>query len=121
MNETPTPEFDRLTQHLNEVQHLLSRHRLVENLVNRQEMPKHGLVENLVHKQNLAELRNLLDGLTAVDVAHILEALSPEDRLIAWSEVREERLDAILDKIKQSGYESLSPEEKEFLYHASRK
>lgn len=31
------------------------------------------------------------------------------------------RLDAILDKIKQSGYESLSPEEKEFLYNASRK
>jgi hypothetical protein len=33
----------------------------------------------------------------------------------------QERLDAILDKIKQSGYESLSPEEKEFLYNASRK
>lgn len=33
----------------------------------------------------------------------------------------QERLDAILDKIKQSGYESLSPEEKEFLYDASRK
>ena len=96
MNETPTPEFDRLTQHLNEVQHLLSRHRLVENLVNRQEMPKHGLVENLVHKQNLAELHHLLDELAADDVAHILEALSPEDRLVTWGQVREERLDAIL-------------------------
>ncbi|MBI4985286.1 MAG: magnesium and cobalt transport protein CorA [Rhodocyclales bacterium] len=59
-------------------------------------MPKHGLVENLVHKQNLAELGKLLDHLDAVDVARILEALSPEDRLLAWDQVREERHDGIL-------------------------
>ena len=96
MSQTPTPEFDRLTEHLNEVQRLLSRNRLVENLVNRQEMPKHGLVENLVHKQNLAELGNLLEHLDAVDVARILESLSPEDRLLAWNEVREDRHDGVL-------------------------
>lgn len=33
----------------------------------------------------------------------------------------QERLDAILDKIKASGYESLSEEEKEFLFRASKK
>ena len=33
----------------------------------------------------------------------------------------QERLDSILDKIKQSGYESLSTEEKEFLFNASNK
>ncbi|MDX1667084.1 MAG: rhomboid family intramembrane serine protease [Saprospiraceae bacterium] len=33
----------------------------------------------------------------------------------------QERLDAILDKIKQSGYESLTEEEKEFLFNASKK
>lgn len=33
----------------------------------------------------------------------------------------QEKLDAILDKIKDKGYENLSPEEKEFLYNASRK
>ncbi len=33
----------------------------------------------------------------------------------------QEQLDAILDKIKQTGYESLSQEEKEFLFKASRK
>ena len=33
----------------------------------------------------------------------------------------QEQLDAILDKIKQSGYESLSTEEKEFLFKASKK
>ena len=33
----------------------------------------------------------------------------------------QEQLDGILDKIKQSGYESLSQEEKDFLYKASQK
>ncbi|MCC7504452.1 MAG: rhomboid family intramembrane serine protease [Saprospiraceae bacterium] len=33
----------------------------------------------------------------------------------------QEKLDAILDKIKQKGYENLTPEEKEFLYQASKK
>lgn len=33
----------------------------------------------------------------------------------------QEKLDAILDKIKRSGYESLSEEEKEFLFNASKK
>ncbi len=33
----------------------------------------------------------------------------------------QERLDTILDKIKQSGYESLSESEKEFLFNASKK
>lgn len=33
----------------------------------------------------------------------------------------QEELDAILDKIKQSGYESLSEQEKEFLFNASKK
>ena len=33
----------------------------------------------------------------------------------------QEKLDSILDKIKQNGYESLSAEEKEFLFNASKK
>jgi magnesium transporter len=96
VNQAPPPEFDRLAQHLTEVQRLLSRHRMVEGLVNRQEMPRHGLVENLVHKQNLAELRKLLAGLDAVDVARILEALASDDRLLAWDQVAEEQIDPVL-------------------------
>lgn len=37
------------------------------------------------------------------------------------SSSHQEELDAILDKIKQSGYESLSEKEKEFLFNASKK
>jgi magnesium transporter len=89
-------EFDRLTEHLQEVQRLLSRHRLVENLVNRQEMPRHELVETLVHRQNLGELGQFLNRLDAVDVARALEALSAEDRLLAWEQIRRDKLDSIL-------------------------
>lgn len=37
------------------------------------------------------------------------------------SKAHQEKLDAILDKIKESGYESLTAEEKEFLFNASKK
>lgn len=37
------------------------------------------------------------------------------------SSSHQEQLDAILDKIKQSGYESLTEQEKEFLFNASKK
>jgi magnesium transporter len=95
--EQPAPaEFDRLTERLQEVQRLLSKRRLVESLVNRQEMPRHRLVETLVHKENLGRLAQIMNGLDAVDAARILEALPADDRLLAWDQVGRERLDGIL-------------------------
>jgi magnesium transporter len=95
--EQPAPaEFDRLTARLEEVQQLLSKRRLVESLVSRQEMPRHTLVETLVHKENLGRLAQIMNGLDAVDAARILEALPDEDRLLAWEQVRRDRLDSIL-------------------------
>ena len=43
---------------------------------------------------------------------------SPSDNVVSDEQAR---LDAILDKIKQKGYESLTKEEKEFLFKASQK
>jgi len=96
LNTPETSAFDQLTAHLHEAQRLLARHRLVENLVRRQNMPKHSLVEHIVHKQNLGELASLLNRLDPVDTARILEALSTEDRLLAWEQIRQEHIDAIL-------------------------
>ena len=39
---------DDLDSHVREVQHLLARHKLVEDLVHRQEMPRQDLVEDVV-------------------------------------------------------------------------
>jgi magnesium transporter len=97
VNESiPLPQFDRLSQHLIAVQQLLARHRMVESLVNRQEMPRHELVDNLVHAQHLVELGRVLAGLENWDIARILEALSPEDRALAWEQLDERRVDPLL-------------------------
>ena len=95
MTEIEAPRQKSLP-HLQEVQRLLARHRLVEGLVHRQDMPRHDLVENLVHSQNLVELRKLLDRLEAVEVAGILETLLPEERVEAWRQIRDGRGRAVL-------------------------
>jgi magnesium transporter len=96
VQQASPPEFDRLTQHLQEVQRLLSRRRLIESLVSRQEMPRHELVETVVHRENLGQLGQLLNSLDAVELARILEALSSEDRLLAWEQLKKDRLDGVL-------------------------
>jgi len=96
MNQEPINRLEELQAHLTEVQTLISRHKLVEDLVHRQDMPRHELVEGMVHQQNLVALQKKLDTLPAVDIARILEALPEEDRLMAWAQIREERGDSIL-------------------------
>ena len=82
--------------HLAEVHRLLARHRLVEDLLHRQDMPRHDLVEDLVHKQNLVELRRFLSRLSTADVASIIETLPDHERLLVWNEIDEEIGDSVL-------------------------
>ena len=106
---------DDIQLHLREVQELLARQKVVEDLVHRQEMPRHDLVENLVHKQHIAELQNRLDELHPADIAFILEALPLEDRLFVWDLVKAERDGEILlevsDAVRESLIETMGPEE----------
>ncbi len=81
---------------LGKVTSLLHKHKVVENLVHRQNMPRQDLVENLVHKQNLAELQGVLEQLENQQIAHVLEALPEEDRQIIWQLVRDGRKEEIL-------------------------
>src|SRR5690606_36972973 len=62
---------------LHEVQELLRRQQLVEDLVHRQEEgeDRAGLVEGLLHRQHDAELQQLVNGLHPADIAFILESL----------------------------------------------
>jgi magnesium transporter len=92
---------------LRQVMDLLARHKLVESLVHKQDMPRHELVEVLVHKQNLAELSKKLDRLHPADVAYILEALPLEDRLLVWDLVKAERDGDILVEVSDAVRESL--------------
>ena len=100
---------------LKQVISLLEKHKLVEGLVHKQEMPRHKLVESLVHKQNLAELQKKLDTLHPADVAYILEALPLEQRLAVWELVKAERDGEILlevtDAVRQTLIADMDSEE----------
>lgn len=98
---------DSLSENLQQVISLLEKHKLVEGLVHRQEMPKHDLVESLVHKQNISELQKKLDNLHTADVAHILEALPLENRLEVWDLVKVERDGDILLEVSDAVRQTL--------------
>jgi len=100
-------QSEDVQQNLREVQELLARHRVVEGLVHRQEMPRHELVENLVHKQHIAELRHKLDELHPADIAYILEALPLDERLFVWDLVKADRDGEILLEVSDVVRETL--------------
>ena len=60
-------------------------------------MPRHELVEDMVQKQHPVGLHSLLERIPLAEIAAIIESLEPEDRLLVWNEVREERGEAILE------------------------
>ncbi|AYH45379.1 magnesium transporter [Azoarcus sp. DN11] len=115
MSEQDERHPDDVQQHLREVQELLARHKVVEDLVHRQDMPRHQLVENLVHKQHVAELQGKLDALHPADIAYVLEALPLESRLFVWDLVKAERDGDILlevsDAVRESLIETMDPHE----------
>lgn len=97
---------ESLSETLQQVIHLLGKHKLVEHVVHKQDMPNHDLVESLVHKQNLSILQHKLDQLHPADVAYILESLPLDDRLMVWDLVKAERDGEILleasDAVRQT-------------------
>ena len=115
MTESEELHPDDVQHHLKEVQDLLTRQRVVEDLVHRQDMPRHALVETLVHKQHEASLRAKLDSLHPADIAYILESLPREERLYVWDLVKAERDGEILlevsDAVRESLIETMDPQE----------
>ncbi|MBL8444323.1 MAG: magnesium transporter [Zoogloeaceae bacterium] len=107
MTIEPEHPPDDVQQHLRDVQELLARQKVVENLVHRQDMPRHALVEGLLHKQHLAELQNRLDEFHPADIAYVLESLPLDDRLVVWNLVKAERDGEILLEVSDAVRESL--------------
>lgn len=52
-------EADVVKDDLAEVQNLLAKHRLAEDVARRQESPRGEVLENLMQRQHIAELRHL--------------------------------------------------------------
>ncbi|WP_341708958.1 magnesium transporter [Halopseudomonas sp.] len=98
---------ESLQDRLDQVQELLNRHRLVEDLVHKQDGQHQELVEHVVHQQNLVELQRKLDELHPADVAYILESLPLDERLAVWQLVKAERDGDILLEVSDAVRETL--------------
>lgn len=98
---------ESLQESLQQVIALLNKHKLIEGLVHKQDMPKQALVETIVHRQNLAELQKKLDVLHPADVAYILEALPLHQRLDVWELVKAERDGDILLEVSDAVRQTL--------------
>lgn len=98
---------ESLSETLQQIITLLEKHKLVENIVHRQDMHNHELVEGLVHKQNKIELQQKLEHLHPADVAYVLEALPLDDRLSVWELVKAGRDGEILLEVSDAVRQTL--------------
>ena len=105
--ETSAKPTTPLQGHLARVIEMLRRHHLVEDLTHRQAGAHQDVVDNLLHRQHLAELQREIDLLHPADVARILEALPPEDRISVWHLVKSDRDGEILLEVSDAVRESL--------------
>ena len=101
---------ESLADIISQINQLLDKHKLVEDLVNKQEQPKQNLIKNLVSRQNLAKLENLLNDLHPADIADILESLPIEQRSIVWDLVKTENDGDILVEVSDSVRQTLIAE-----------
>ena len=93
---------------LAEVQRLMRRQQLVQNLVHRQEEgdERASVVESILQRTQDAELQALLQGLHPADIAFILESLPRDERQQVWQLVKAEHDGEVLlevgDKVRES-------------------
>ncbi len=106
---------ENLEDKLQKIIYLLHKYKLVEGLVRLQDSPRQELVDSVIQKQNFASLQNTLDKLHPADIAHILEALPLEDRLIIWGLVKAEHDGEVLlevsDAVRQTLIEDMDSKE----------
>jgi magnesium transporter len=90
-------DLDSIQEHLDEVQAVFARAK------------EFGPIDSLnaIPPNDLAAMRGKLDGLHSADVAHILEALPLDERIIVWDLVKAERDGEILLEVSDAVRDSL--------------
>ncbi|NOT12288.1 MAG: magnesium transporter CorA [Methylococcaceae bacterium] len=78
---------DKHTNSPHNVLDILLKHKLIADLVHKQDMPHHDLVETLVHKEHMVQLQQILNNLTTAEITDILENLPPDDQLLIWEQL----------------------------------
>ncbi|HYQ37711.1 MAG TPA: magnesium and cobalt transport protein CorA [Pseudomonas sp.] len=92
---------------LEKVIELLKKQKLVEGMVHSQNLPRQALVETVVHRQHMAELKQLLTRLPAVEIGAVLESLALDDARQLWQQVAVERQGEILWEVSERVREAL--------------
>lgn len=105
MTSTSTPE--RLQRNLRRIHELLEKQRVVEQLVTRQRAPRKELAESLVHRQHLVELQIHLSRLHSADLAHLLETVALDQRLMLWKQIDSQRGGEVLLNMRDEAREGL--------------
>jgi len=104
----PRNTQSKLEENLRHIVKLLEKHRLVETMVDRDQVsPRHELIESLVHRQHLVELQLKLRGLHPADIAYILEALPLDDRLLIWRQIQDDCGGEVLLEVSDAVRDSL--------------
>ena len=86
-----------------QVTELLRKQRLVEELVQRDDLPLEGQSPG----RNFSELQQKLEQLHPADVAYLLESLPLDERLVVWDLVKTERDGEILLEVSDAVRETL--------------
>src|SRR6188472_1200891 len=97
----------RLQQALEQISSLLERHRVLETWTHNQNVRQRELLEALVHRQNVAELHHRVRALHPADLAYILEALTPVDRMLVWNQLGNAQASAVLPEASKPVREEL--------------
>ncbi len=89
------------------IKDVLTRHKIIEDMVHVQTMPRQAVVETLVQRQHLAELKNLLEPMPAEDIATLLETLERDAARVVWSQIPEELANNVLWEVSDACREQL--------------
>jgi magnesium transporter len=92
---------------LQNVKDILSSQKMIEDMVHGQKMPRHDIVESLVQRQHVAELKNLLEHVSAEEIALILEQLDRDSALVVWSQIPDQLANNVLWEVSDSCREQL--------------
>ncbi|MCX7089161.1 MAG: magnesium transporter CorA [Methylococcales bacterium] len=120
--------FDKQDDSQQAVLDILLKHKLVSDLVHKQNMPRQDLIESLVRKENLVRLGQLLNQIQPADIAHIIDELSVEDQLLVWDHLNDARKESVLQAaplsvlklLETRGYQAEKNHVKAFYLEAGR-
>jgi magnesium transporter len=98
---------ESLNEIIDQINELLDNSKLVNDVNEKQDLPKQRLIKNLVDKKNIKKLQNLLNELHPADIADILESLPIETRLTVWDLIKTENDGDILIEVSDAVRQTL--------------